>query len=37
MANAFNNSVFGVNRFPFINTNGHALFHGFSLGAEFTW
>ena len=28
---------FGVNRFAFIDTSGHALYHGFSLGAEFLW
>jgi hypothetical protein len=28
---------FGINRVPFINTTGHALYHGFSFGAEFLW
>lgn len=28
---------FGANRFPFINANGHALYHGFTLGAEYMW
>jgi Putative beta barrel porin-7 (BBP7) len=28
---------FGANRAPFINTSGHALYHGFSFGAEFLW
>ncbi|MFO0940753.1 MAG: BBP7 family outer membrane beta-barrel protein [Pirellulales bacterium] len=28
---------FGANRFPFINANGHALYHGFNFGAEYMW
>ncbi len=37
MANAFANSVFGPERFPFIDTDGYAFYQGFSLGAEFLW
>jgi hypothetical protein len=37
MANAINNSVFGINRFPFIDADGHAFYHGYSIGAEYLW
>lgn len=37
MTNALPNSVFGPNRHAFINADGHALYHGFSVGAEFLW
>ncbi|MBX3420291.1 MAG: hypothetical protein KF752_01915 [Pirellulaceae bacterium] len=37
MSNALNNSVFGINRFPFIDADGHAFYKGYSVGAEFLW
>lgn len=37
MSNALNNSVFGINRLPFINADGHAFYQGYSIGAEFLW
>lgn len=37
MANGVNNSVFGINRFPFINNDAHAFYSGYSIGAEYLW
>lgn len=37
MANAISNSVFGINRFPFINNDAHAFYSGYSIGAEYLW
>lgn len=37
MSNALSNDVFGLDRFPFINADGHAFYHGYSVGAEFLW